>query len=1283
MKPMSTQSLRRLFILVLLCLLALSLASPAAPARTITLSLELARLQFSLFDPYNPGQTFYTVKTVVSSDVPPVTYDEVDSSAPNPAFGGSENGYGYGYYSDIGSAINAATNGAWTLTVNKGDASEKQYTFTVASSGLDNTGFPAVQITTPADRSPAVSTNSAFAWTGPATWSELDLDARTPDYSFSMADSPLPATTSWSAAPLPLGTNLFEITYKTNAAPWVTISTPLDNLAQPFTNWVGGAKLVDFAQSGFVTSTNPASLPGDGHTNVAHYAFEDDNVFTADLSGHGNGISYAAGYGGSACYPTNVPAAGNYAVYFFNNDDTGASWLGPNTNLLSTLAGSFSVALWLKTTQISGSDTDDGTYGNAGMVSALSGSSPNFVIPMALTGGKLAFVTGGATQDTLQSATLINTGEYVHLVVTRNQATGQKSIYVNGVLDASDIAGSDLLDGPDDLDIGEQNLNGYQGEMDEIQIYSGVLSASEVSYLYNHPGAVVADTSGKSQDFAGALGTTNLNWTTSGDTSWFVESTKTYNGSPSAAQSGSVTNNQSSTLSVTVTGPGTLTFYWASLDDCNNFDYEFDIDSSYQNDIYCSQSWVQDGPYTIPAGQHTLSWTTYAYGDTDPTEAGFLDHVSYVLENVPVITGNPFDQTNYPGYPVWLAASVATNSAVTWQWYKVGFGAIPGATGADYIPTNSGTSGVQGSYYAIASNLSGSANTTTAAVSFVSAPLPSDWSTAFKSAFTPVDLNMVTKDYYYGCIVDPVGNVYAAAQFNGNTTVGSLNLNSSGTNAAAVVKQSPAGAALWAVAITNTGAGNSSAFGVAAAPGGGVYLAGDVLGTNWIGTNQLTDHGNGDIFLARFDGNGSNLWVRNFGGTNTDFTIINSLAADPSGNVTVLGLLGGGAVTIGTSNYNVVGQEGVIIQLDPTGAVRWSQLLANEFPQYVTSSAGRLYVSVTTATSGGTTNVVIGGVTYVTDRTWAVACLNGTNGQAIWVRGVGTRYGSSQGNPYAGYVIDDVPRLAVSGTNVFLTGAAYDSSAIFGAITVNFGDMRGQYLARYDTNGNVQVATTYGSLTTTPIAAVADANGNVYVSGDFDTFSWFGKNLLATPVAARPYDGFFSQAFLAKFDLNGNPLWARSAVVSTYGTVNFYGLALAADGVWASGWCHSGYYPEIVPVVFGTNNVYSDPLWVSGGAGGSTTIIWYPAGVLAKVTDSAAPPLPVTLLNPQGDGTNFQFSFLSQFAFTHAILYRTNLAVGNWQIYSNVTGDGTSKNIPIPLSIFGSSPQGFIRVSTQ
>ncbi|HEV2456243.1 MAG TPA: LamG domain-containing protein, partial [Verrucomicrobiae bacterium] len=934
-----------------------------------------------------------------------------------------------------------------------------------------------------------------------------------------------------------------------------------------------------YASPGSTAPNGGGSGPG-GHTGVAHLTFDNSGYLGQDSSGHNNNLDGVSYWGPQQSFSSDAETGGG-AVQFY-----GTSCMTPNSqvqaNIDAVLGGSFTFSAWVNTTASVGNDTDNAYFGATIFWAFNDHNSTNDTIPLSITGSKAAFTTrdhlGNFT--TIHSVTSVNDGNYHLVTVTRNQASGEMRIYVDGNFEASTTGTTDPLNGNNYfLSLGGTTESSYSGLLDDFQIYSGVLSDGEVAELYNNPGEMIPDVSGSSADFNAALGTTNLNWSTSGDTSWFAESTNTYNGAAEAAQSGPVTNNQSSTLSVTVTGPGLLNFYWASQDDCNNFDYQFALDGNKQSDITCSQSWTQYGPFLVPAGQHTLSWTTYAYGDVDPTEAGFLDDVSYTQETVPVITLNPFSQTNYPGYSVWLDAAVATNANISWQWYKVGAGAISGATSSYYIPTNSGTPGVSGQYYAIASNDAGSAITTTASVTFVTAASPPGWTTAFKSPFQAVDDTQVTRDYYFGCITDTNGNIYTAAEFGGNMQIGSQDFDSGpGGDAAAVVKQTPGHSALWAAAITNNGNGSSYAYCVAPGPAGGVYVAGNFNGTNWLGTNSLIDHGNGDIFLASFDASGSNLWLRTFGGTNSDFIILNSLTADSAGNVTLAGLLGNGPVTIGASNLLVSGQQGTIVQFDSTGAVRWAQELP-DWPQYIVCDAGRLYASVNTFSSANATNAVIGGVTNITDRSWAVACLNDTNGQAIWVRGVGAQYGSGNGNPYSAGVIDDVPRLAVSGTNLFMTGVAYSTNATFGSLTVNFGDLRGQYVARYDTDGNAIVASTYGSVTTTPNCATADAKGELYVAGVFDGYSDFGNDQLAAPVGTRHYNGDFSQAFIAKFDINGNPLWANDAVSSDF--VNFFGIALATNGVWASGWGQSGYYPQPEYIQFGTNDIFSDAQFVS------------------------------------------------------------------------------------------------------
>ncbi len=1029
-----------------------------------------------------------------------------------------------------------------------------------------------------------------------------------------------------------------------------------------------------------------------GTTLVAHYTFDDSGNLGQDSSGNGNDMSGETWWGPQHQFDTDAEAGGGAARFF------GTDAMTPNgqtlTNLDAVLAGSFSFSAWVKTTVANGADYNNAFFGAVIFWAYNDHGNTNDTIPLAITGSKAAFTTRGddpGVSDTLHSMTSVNDGNYHLITVTRDQGTGEKKIYVDGNFEDSQIGTTNSLNGNNyNITIGGwnyyidstgTNFSSYNGLLDDLQIYSGVLSGSNVAYLYNNPGSIVRNTA--IQDFNPALNTTSLPWITTGDTSWFVETTNTSDG-VSAAQSGIVTNNQSSTLSVTVTGPGTLTFSWACMGDFSGFDYvaylDGDPNNGYLDDLYYNTSgWYQDGPFAIPAGTHTISWTAFAYGDDDPTEAGFLDQVSFIPDTAPTITQNPFSQTNYPGYSVWLSANATGNPAATWQWYKVGVGAISGATSSYYIPTNSGTAGVAGSYYAIASNDVSSTNTTTATVSFVSAPLPPDWSLALKSPFQAVDASMFNKDYYLGCAVDSVGEVYVAAQYYGNMDVLTNGLVENiltevGTSGgAALVKHAANGKPIWGVGLTNNQpASYSYGVGVAPAPGNGAYLESDLVGTNWLGTNCFANNGAGSILLSRFDANGSNIWSRLIGKTNGVFGLYNTLVSDESGNVTVAGVMSGTVDVGGTNLTAPSGQMGFMVQYNANGAVRWAQVFP-DFPFNLAYSSGKLYVSLQSITASGVTNVSIGTLSNVTDRAWGVACLNATNGQALWLRGAGEQYGAN----YTG-VSDDVPLISVSGTNLFLIGTAYGSTAVFGGLSVSWPGARGQYFARYDTNGNPQLATSFGSPVTATWASAANASG-VYVCGDFDGYSSFGNDLIAAPKYAQNDLGpdYFTQPFVAKFDRNGNPLWARNGVSPDL--ANFRGIATTSDGVWAAGFLKTSSINILAQ--FGTNYVYGDYYIVSVGIFG--TIYPTQGGMIAKITDSSAAALPVAILNPQDNGANFQFSFQSQSGFMHAVQYRTDLMSGNWQTYSNVPGDGMLKTIPVPFSIFGSSPQGFIRVSTQ
>jgi len=255
------------------------------------------------------------------------------------------------------------------------------------------------------------------------------------------------------------------------------------------------------------------------HTLVAHFAFDttdaQNDVQGTDSSGNGNDMTYGAGGGdaGAGVFVTSDAAAGPLAIRFSaGTDGTGLgvlSWTIPPTELFSTLAGSFTVSCWIKTSQVFGSEGDPAYYG-AGIVAADVPGPAFDVVPIALTGGEIAFTTGngGPSDDTLSSMDdNVNDGKYHLVTVTRNMSTGDKIIYIDGKLDNTGFGTTSLLDSPQQIDIGSIGNGGnpnpvvsdfygqYVGDLDDLQFYSGVLNANEVAFLYHNPGSTVPDVS--------------------------------------------------------------------------------------------------------------------------------------------------------------------------------------------------------------------------------------------------------------------------------------------------------------------------------------------------------------------------------------------------------------------------------------------------------------------------------------------------------------------------------------------------------------------------------------------------------------------------------------------------------------------------------------------------------------------------------------------------------------------------------------------------------------------
>lgn len=369
------------------------------------------------------------------------------------------------------------------------------------------------------------------------------------------------------------------------------------------------------------TLTLGGGTPGSGHTLVAHYPFDDSVFLGADASGNNHHIMSSSSWGLPEHQPSTDAVAGGGAVLFYGN-----SSLAPPTNVLAALQGSFTVAAWLKTWQTTGSDGDDGPSG-AGVVWAGMGYLTDSTIPIALTGAKAAFWTGSPVEPfdvTLHSVSDVNTGDYVHIAVTRDQATGEKRLYVNGTAEGMAIGSTRPLTGAAelfDLAIGG-GWTAYIGLLDDLQFYTGVLDPAEIAFLHQHPGETAPDSNVLT--LGQAVNAPQFSWVTGGASDWFPQTSISQDG-VAAAQSGPIGDSSETHLESVVNGPGALSFWWKVSCQPDADFLELWVDDVLTAWITGEQDW-SEFTLDLAGGQHLLRWTYVKDASSaDGADAAWLD----------------------------------------------------------------------------------------------------------------------------------------------------------------------------------------------------------------------------------------------------------------------------------------------------------------------------------------------------------------------------------------------------------------------------------------------------------------------------------------------------------------------------------------------------------------------------------------------------------------------------------------------------------------------------------
>lgn len=307
---------------------------------------------------------------------------------------------------------------------------------------------------------------------------------------------------------------------------------------------------------------------------------------------------------------------------------------------------------------------------------------------------------------------------------------------------------------------------------------------------------------------------------------------------------------------------------------------------------------------------------------------------------------------------------------------------------------------------------------------------------------------------------------------------------------------------------------------------GNIFAVGVFYGTvdfdPSVGVYNMTSLGSYDSFICKFDANGNFIWAKQFGGNIENG--ISTIDFDSSGNIYTCGRFDGSMdFDPSTSTYNLSssGNYDIFIsKLDSSGNFIWAKKIGATSQDWATDIAidnsGNVYTTgffsnnnvdfdpgpSTFNLSGPSTNIFINKLD--------------TSGNFIWAKAfIGSSYEAglsleldSTGNIYTtGYI---------QGTTDF------DPSPTIYNLTPNGNE--DIFISKLDSSGNfVWAKSMGGSLFDRGSNLKINNQGHIYILGEFQgTVDFDPSGNTSNLTSAGDYD-----AFLSKFDTNGNFIWAK------------------------------------------------------------------------------------------------------------------------------------------------------------
>jgi hypothetical protein len=202
---------------------------------------------------------------------------------------------------------------------------------------------------------------------------------------------------------------------------------------------------------------------------VIHLRFDKEDNLAEDSSGNGRN-----GQANGVLHRSNG-VSGGAAVF------NGESLIAINGAVAQALTGDFTISMWIESSEAIEEELEL-------FAPSENGNGPK----LAVTGNRAGWEFG-QSPAALNSNSAVTTGNFVHVVVSRNATTGEESIFVNGNLEArrTGVTNGNSLNVHNVLALGGNPGRGFAGAIDDFQVYNHAFNASAVAFLHANPGSAV------------------------------------------------------------------------------------------------------------------------------------------------------------------------------------------------------------------------------------------------------------------------------------------------------------------------------------------------------------------------------------------------------------------------------------------------------------------------------------------------------------------------------------------------------------------------------------------------------------------------------------------------------------------------------------------------------------------------------------------------------------------------------------------------------------------------